>query len=140
VKKVSIQTLVLLAILSLALLVSGCGTIEKASKSQKMHKRLLAYAHEVRWGALEALPAYLRPAMVAEQKAIARDPGNIRVTEYEVVVVPAPAGENKIVQTARIDYLFRDRQVVRSIVDQQSWEYEPETKQWFRTNAIPAFE
>lgn len=136
----STQTVVLLAILSFALFAGGCGTIEKAGKNQKMHKRLLAYAQEVRWGALEALPTYLRPAMVAQQKAIAKDPGNIRITEYEVVVPPAPAGENKIVQTARINYLFRDRQVVNSIVDQQSWEYEPETKQWFRTNAIPAFE
>ncbi len=138
-KNFSTQAAALLAILSLMLLTSGCATVEKASKNQKMHERLKAYAHEVRWGALEALPAYLRPSMLAQQKAIAKDPANIRVTEYEVVVPPAPAGDNKIVQTARINYLFRDRQVVRSIVDQQSWEYEPETKQWFRTNTIPAF-
>ncbi|WP_456379384.1 hypothetical protein [Thiolapillus sp.] len=136
----STQTMVLLAILAFMLLTSGCATVEKASKNQKMHERLKAYAHEVRWGALEALPAYLRPAMVAQQKDIAKDPANIRVTEYEVVVPPSPAGENQIVQTARINYLFRDRQVVRTLVDQQSWEYEPETKQWFRINTIPAFE
>ncbi len=40
---------------------------------------------------------------------------------------------------SQIDYLFRDRQVVRSIIDQQSWKYYPDTGNWVRTNLIPVF-
>jgi hypothetical protein len=32
-----------------------------------------------------------------------------------------------------------DRQVERSITDQQTWEWDEEAKRWWRTNPIPAF-
>ncbi len=139
VKIFSSKGLVLLALLS-GLLLGGCGTLSKAKKNQALDLRLREYAHEVRWGALEALPSYLEADKLSEQPPIADDPQNIRVTEYEVLRPPMPGSdENQITQTVKIDYLFRDRQVVRSIIDQQSWKYYPDTGNWVRTNLIPVF-
>jgi hypothetical protein len=93
----------------------------------------------VRWGQLEALPSYLKPELIADQADIAKDPQNIRVTNYEVLRNPLPGEENQISQTVRIEYLFRDRQVVKTLIDQQLWEYFPEAKDWQRANPIPVF-
>ncbi|WP_456406429.1 hypothetical protein [Thiolapillus sp.] len=135
----STQGLVLFALLS-GLLLGGCGTVSKARKNQSMKMRLAEYAHEVRWGSLEALPSYLAPDLIDTQDEIARDPANIRVTGYEVLRNPMPAAdENQISQTVKIEYLFRDRQVVRSLVDQQQWEFNPENNDWVRINPIPVF-
>ncbi|HID44198.1 MAG TPA: hypothetical protein EYP34_00395 [Chromatiaceae bacterium] len=129
-----------LVVLLSVLLLSGCGTVSKARKNQSMDIRLREYAHEVRWGALEALPTYLAPEMIDAQPPVADDPRNVRVTEYEVLRPPVPGeDENQILQTVKIDYLFRDRQVVRSIVDQQKWEYHPDSNDWVRINPIPVF-
>ncbi len=104
-----------------------------------MNMRLKEYGHEVRWGALEALPSYLAPELIDAQEPVAKDPSNLRVTSYEVLRSPSPAGEDQIVQTVKIEYLFRDRQVVRNLVDQQKWKYNPENNDWMRSNHIPVF-
>ena len=104
-----------------------------------MNLRLKEYAHEVRWGQLEALSSYLKPDMVDEQKDVAVDPQNIRVTNYEVLRRVHPGEENQVSQTVRIEYLFRDRQVVKTLIDQQLWEYIPDSKDWQRANPIPVF-
>lgn len=122
-----------------AVLLSGCETIGNAKKDQTMNLRLKEYAHEVRWGQLEALPSYLKPDMVDEQKDVAVDPQNIRVTNYEVLRRVHPGEENQVSQTVRIEYLFRDRQVVKTLIDLQLWEYIPDSKDWQRANPIPVF-
>ncbi len=134
----SSQKLAMAVFLS-GLLLAGCGTVGKARKDQSMNMRLKEYSHEVRWGALEALPSYLSPDLMDTQEPVAKDPSNVRVTSYEVLRNPMPAGENQIVQTVKIEYLFRDRQVVRNLVDQQKWEFNPENNDWVRINHIPVF-
>lgn len=127
--------------LLLALSLGGCETMENANKKTKMDFDLKLYGHEVRWGEIEALPSYLKPEMMEEQPPVADEPGNIRVTGYEVLVSPHLLGEekNKAAQTVRINYIFRDRQVVRSLIDKQKWEYDAEAKKWYRANLIPVF-
>lgn len=104
-----------------------------------MNMHLKQYAHEVRWGELDALSSYLAPDLIDEQDPVAKDIANIRVTSYEVLTNPRPADEHQIVQTVKIEYLFRDRQVVYSLVDQQKWEFNPEDNSWIRINHIPVF-
>ncbi len=128
--------------LLLSLSLAGCETMENMNREKKLDFDVKLYGHEVRWGEIEALPAYLKPDMVETQPPVAKEPQNIRVTAYEVLVAPHFLGEdkNKASQTVRINYIFRDRQVVRSLMDEQHWEYDAEAKKWYRSNPIPAFE
>jgi len=127
--------------LLLALSLAACETVETAGRKNQMDFDLKAYGHEVRWGQIEALPSYLRPDMIESQPAVAASPGNIRVTGYEVLVSPHQIGEdkNRVAQTVRINYIFRDRQVVRSLIDKQTWEWNADEKKWYRSNPIPVF-
>ncbi len=125
-----------------SLSLAGCETMENMNREKKLDFDLNLYRHEVRWGQIEALPAYLKPDMIEAQPPVAQDPNNVRVTEYEVLIVPHFLGQdrNRASQTVRIDYIFRDRQVVHSLVDEQHWEYDAQAKKWYRSNLIPVFE
>lgn len=103
-----------------------------------MEMRLELYAKTVRWGALENLYGFLTPEESA--KAIFPDNLNdIRVTSYQVRIPPMMLDQHKLSQTAVIEYLFHDTQVIKTMSDNQVWEYNPEIKEWFRANAIPEF-
>ena len=47
--------------------------------------------------------------------------------------------ENKVSRKVRIEYVLRDRQVVKTLIDNQIWEYDSEIDQWFRVNPPPEF-
>lgn len=125
-------------VLTAAVYLVGCKTIEASKEKQNMEMRLELYAKTVRWGALENLYGFLTPEESA--KAIFPDNLNdIRVTSYQVRIPPMMLDQHKLSQTAVIEYLFHDTQVIKTMSDNQVWEYNPEIKEWFRANAIPEF-
>jgi hypothetical protein len=128
----------LLLILAGSVCLTGCGTIEESKQSQQMEVRLHLYSKTARWGALENLYGFLTPE--ESVKIVFPDNlDNIRVTGYQVRIPPMMLDEHKLSQTVTIEYLLRDTQVIKVLSDDQVWEYNQETKEWFRANPIPEF-
>lgn len=125
-------------IVLIAVVLSACGSLETARVNQKRDLRLIEYGQTVRWGHLSDVYAFLAPAEQAVQ-TIPEHLDNIRVTQYEVLMPPVPEGEHKFTQTVKIEYLFEDQQVVRTLIDTQVWEFDTDARQWFRTNPPPLF-
>ncbi|MCP3661132.1 MAG: hypothetical protein GY696_01345 [Gammaproteobacteria bacterium] len=125
----------LLAVLTL---VTGCKTIGEMEQSNKLNDALRRYAASIRWTHLDQAYGYLKPDLAAETE-YPEDEDNIKVTSYEVVRPPIQTDETHAIQTARIEFVFIDRQVVRKIIDNQQWEYMEEEKSWMRANPIPEF-
>jgi hypothetical protein len=48
--------------------------------------------------------------------------------------------ETKAIQTVVIQFVFQESQIVREIVDQQTWEYDPEAERWYLLSPLPKFE
>jgi hypothetical protein len=48
-------------------------------------------------------------------------------------------GPNKAVQTAIIQYVFEESQIVRELMDRQTWEYDAETERWLLASPMPVF-
>jgi hypothetical protein len=48
--------------------------------------------------------------------------------------------ETKAIQTVVIQFVFQESQIVREIVDQQTWEYDPEVERWYLLSPLPRFE
>ncbi len=126
-------------VLLFVLMAIGCGTFEKAGRKQSLHAVLKTYEHTVRWGSVATLPQFLQKDLLDSQQSVAVDPDNVRVINYEVISPPIMRGENTVEQTARIEFLFKDRQVVHPLIDRQQWEYDEAAKNWFRSNLIPLF-
>ncbi len=116
----------------LAVLLAGCSGLK--DKESSLDRTLNAYGSAVRWGDLSSTYDFLEPAL-AGQSEPPGDLDNIRVIQYEVLKRPVTDGDRATLQ-ARISYVHRDRQVVRTIDDRQEWRHDSEYG-WRRSNPIP---
>jgi hypothetical protein len=126
----------LLLPLLLALLLPACQTLKERDDAQKLQHTLDSYGAAVRWEPLAGLYGYLTPDLQPE--TVPDGLRNVRVTGYEVSVPPRRLADDRVVQTAIIQYVHVDRQVLQTLVDRQLWTRDDEG-QWLRANPIPVF-
>ena len=98
----------------------------------------------VRWGNLENMYLFLPPDAKQETES-PEGLDNVRVTGYETSQLRQLDGdevdddEARWAQTAVIDYVLTDQQVVRQLIDNQIWVSEDGGKTWLRTTPVPQF-
>lgn len=120
----------------LMLLLAGCQTLDTRTDARKLELTLESYASAVRWASLSELYAFLQPELRPEQPPAGLE--NIRVTGYEVSAAPRELAEGRVAQTAVIQYVVVDRQILRTLVDHQLWVLTDGS--WQRANPIPPFQ
>jgi len=125
-------------IVVIALLFTGCQTIKKKDMQDTLSKVLHSYELTTRWGELSQIYSFLLPEM-AKQAQIQEDIDNIRVTHYEVIKRPGSDSGEEVMQSVLIRYIYIDRQVEKSLVDHQQWQYNDDAREWRRSNPIPRF-
>lgn len=123
-------------IVAVLLLLGGClASNPYAPVPKELAIKIRVFEDTVRWGDLRKTYLFGRPGSRVE---IPGDMDNIRVTRYE-------AGEIREVapwrweQTAVIDYVLTDRQVVKQLLDHQIWASDDEGRSWYRVNPPPRF-
>jgi hypothetical protein len=128
----------LFLILGLALGLAAC--VSSAARQDELMVTIRSYENTIRWGRIPAAYDFLRPE-IAETAEIPRDLDQIKVTGYDRLtgVIPTDEERQRFRTSASIRYVHLDRQVERSITDQQVWEWDAEAKRWWRANPIPAF-
>jgi len=128
---------ILRGILSTALLAAGgCGTIEKDRMAVAMEAALTTYGEAIRWGYLDVAYSYVDPG---KRGKIPQDLSNVQVIGYEVVQPPYMKDDRSAEQVARIEYVHKDVQMVRSLSDRQLWRYEKATNSWWLESGVPEF-
>lgn len=128
-----------LLLLALSVLsVSGCGTVKKDKQVNALQSATSGYGKALRWGYFENALGYLHP----DQRKPGEEPKiieGLRLTGYDVVSPPAIIGEGKATQVVQWEYLYEDRQVVKDVIDRQTWSWDPELKSWWLTSGMPDF-
>ena len=122
----------------LLVLLAGCQTLPYGDKPKDLAYKVSAFEDTVRWGELEKMVLFLKPAD-GEAVVVQEGLDNIRVTSYEAGSL-TKVSDTRWVQTAVVKYVLTDRQIVRQLVDQQVWESEDEGKTWYRTNPVPRYD
>lgn len=122
----------------LLLSLSGCQSLQSRQSDIELEKVLSSYQNTVRWGSPESAYVFLQPERFSSER-LPTGLDNIKVTSYEVIRPPTPVSEGRVIQTARISYVLKDRQIEQTLVDEQVWEYQPEGKIWYRANPIPTY-
>lgn len=128
----------LLVCLCLPLLFAGCRTLSNNEIDNHLRERLRLYESVVRWGALERMYTFIRPEDAVGLE-VPEGLDNVRVISYETASGPSRVTEDRWVQTVAIEYVLQDRQIVKSLIDHQVWEREPDAEVWYRTNPNPQF-
>ena len=110
---------------------SGCQSMAERKRDESLSSTLTLYGKVLRWqGPNEQGSMLAHP----EQTPKNRD---ITVTSYKVLSNPVKTGEDSAHQTAAIEYVHHDSQMIRRIIDQQMWEYDSENEIWLRENPPP---
>lgn len=123
--------------LFMVLSLSSCQTISERSRANELQDTLSAYESTIRWGALVKAQDFRDPEKPVWQPSPM--PDRLRVTHYEVIQGPSMLEEDKAVQTALIQYVFENEQVVREVMDQQIWRYNEELERWLLDSDPPDF-
>lgn len=130
-----LRILSILAVLSVAL--AGCATQQR---SDSLITTTNAYGSTLRWGDFQSAAQFIDPAIRAKHPISKLDLARyqqVRVTEYDNGAGPVPTGEFDVQQTAQISVVNVHTQSERSIVDHQTWHYDPVAKHWWLTSGLP---
>ena len=124
-------------LLLLALSVTGCASDQR---SQALLTTLNAYANTMRWGdfssALQFVDPKVRKAHPPSSLDMARYK-QVRVTEYDEGQGPVPSAENEVHQLVQLGLVNVNTQVQRTVIDRQTWRYDPVKKHWWLTSGLP---
>ncbi len=110
---------------------SGCQSMSERRRDESLTSTLALYGKVLRWQG-----PHEQGSMLANPEQTPKNRG-ITVTSYKVVSSPVKNGENSAHQTAAIEYVHHDRQVIKRVIDQQIWEYDTENQIWLRANRPP---
>lgn len=110
---------------------SGCQSMAERKRDESLSSTLTFYGKVLRWQGPNE-----QGAMLAHPEQTPKNRG-ITVTSYKVLSNPVKTGENSAHQTAAIEYVYHDSQVIKRIIDQQVWEYDSENEIWLRENPPP---
>lgn len=124
-------------LMGLVLLLTGCQTLSEKKQASKLESVLRNYEGVIRWGTVSEIGRFYKPD---DAEGFMKKPREaMRVTQYEVVQGPTVVEENRAIQTAIIQYVFVESQVVRELMDQQTWEYDTEQERWYLISPMPDF-
>jgi hypothetical protein len=119
------------------LLLSGCAS---DIRSQTLLKTLNAYANVVRWGDFANAEQFVDPALRAEHPLTPIELSRYkqyRVSDYDDPAAPVVVGENEVRQVVRIGIINVNTQAERTLVDQQTWRYDPDKRLWWLVSGLP---
>lgn len=124
-----------IALLLLTLLLVSCRTNPYTDVPDKLAAQVKTFEDVVRWGALENMYLFAKVEPGKEAK-VQEGLDNVRVTGYESSTL-RKVNDMRWAQTAVIDYVLTDRQVVRRLTDNQLWESEDDGKTWYLVTPVP---
>jgi hypothetical protein len=116
----------------------ACGGIK--SKSDQLTSTLLAYSQALRWGRMSEAVGFLDPKLQAEKPVT-----SLELQRFEQLTVSGYREQTDVVvgdddiarQVVEIEFINKHTQSPRSVIDQQRWRYDSETKRWVLISGLP---
>lgn len=123
---------------SLVCFLTACQSLAERKRAESLQETLRSYEATIRWSSGQQAGKFRDPQQDVNEVRPGRK--NIRITHYEVVQGPTMLGDKRAVQTAVIQYVLQDNQIVREINDQQVWLYDEAEEKWYLQSQVPKFE
>ncbi|MGN6228130.1 MAG: hypothetical protein ACTHNM_11920 [Dyella sp.] len=118
-------------------LLAGCATDQR---NTTLTATLNAYGSVVRWGDFANAEQFVDPKVREEHPLTPIELSRFkqyRVSDYDDGQGPVPTGENEAQQVVRIGIVNLNTQAERTLIDKQTWRYDPQAKHWWLTSGLP---
>jgi hypothetical protein len=129
-----------LSVSLLVVLIAGCAGGLYLPQQKKFERISSAYENVIRWSHFDEAVLYL------DDNARKKNPPNlkklkhIKVIEYKVKRTTHMKDKSQVSQIAEIQYYRDDYNVVKTVIDNQLWEYDTTLKNWYLLSGLPDFE
>ena len=120
-------------------LMAGCSSLRIGDPMKGFEDANRAYRQAISWAEYNVAATFLKSD---DQDKLAVDIGHLekfRVTAYEPRMLTVLEKDTRVRQIVKISYFRKDNLVVKSVADDQLWEYDPEKRSWLLTTGFPKF-
>jgi hypothetical protein len=124
------------AVLLCGLLLAGCASVFDFRREEVFEDSAKRYGRMIRWSDFESAKAYLASAEPGAKTTL---PKNVRVTDYEVKQMTYAEGKRRVVQVVDISYFLASDPRIKTLQDQQVWEFDSDREAWLLKSGFPNF-
>lgn len=129
----------LIPLILLALLFTGCTTVNDKKKAMTLQSTIRAYEGTIRWADFEAARGFIKLDDAADPGPDPNDLKGIKVTSYVSTILNVSEDGTEAEVVAEIRYYNDRRMSVVDLTNHQTWRYDEEIKRWYLTVPLPDF-
>ena len=130
----------IIVIVLLICLVIACNTIEKFRDPMKAFDDTnRAYRQAISWSEFVVAATFLKEEDEEKKEEQIEHLNKYKVTAYELRTFTVVEEDVRVRQVVKISYFKKDDMVVKSMADDQLWEYDPELHTWHLLTGLPKF-
>ena len=124
------------ALLMVGLLLSGCASSFDFRRQDTFEERVRQYGNLMRWSEFEAAEYFLSLDSSGKRP---KAPSDVQITDYQVKLMLFSDDARKAGQTVDITYFKKGNPRLRTLTDQQLWEFDEARNDWFLKSGFPDF-
>ena len=118
-------------------LIGACGSLQIKDSMQAFDEANRAYRQAISWSEYVVAATSLTTENEDKVEAEIEHLNKFRVTAYEPRALTVVEKDVRIRQVVKISYFRKDDLVVKTIADDQIWQYNPEKRTWLLTTGFP---
>ncbi len=118
-------------------LIIGCSSLKIRGPMHAFDEANRAYRQAVSWSEYVVAATFLKNEDERKVEGQIEHLNNYKVTAYELRTVTVVEADVRIRQVVKISYFKKDDMVVKSMADDQLWDYDPELHTWQLLTGLP---
>jgi hypothetical protein len=131
------RTLIIFALL--IGLIFGCSSLKINDPLSAFDKTSRAYRHAVSWSEFDVAATFLKKGDAEKVEEQIEPLNQFKVTAYELRTLTVVEEDVRVRQVVKISYFKKDDMVVKTLADDQLWEYDPKLSTWHLLTGLPKF-
>ena len=121
-------------------LLFGCAKINDFTKLDAFDTTSKAYSHAIRWSEFDDAALFIKPSDDTSLSPAPEVIKMVRVTDYVIKKTAISEDQTKVFQIVEVSYYRNDTMVVKTIREQELWEWDAEAQKWELSSGLPDFE
>jgi len=129
---------IVVAVLVMGLII-GCSSLKIKDPLRAFDQANRAYRQAVSWSEYDVAATFLKKEDEEKVEKQIEHLNKFKVTAYELRTLTVVEEGVRVRQVVKISYFKKDDLVVKSMADDQLWEYDPELSSWQLLTGLPKF-